>query len=72
MVARAIGLASADLPGKCPVLKQLESMRVAMGENNGQSFFHAKAVAANKDVVGQIESSGRWFPGRSPFARQFQ
>ena len=53
---RATGLAEAKLPCKCPLAKQIESVRISMGEDNGQSFFRAKAIMANTEVVGQVKA----------------
>jgi hypothetical protein len=55
VMMRATGIAEANLPCKSPVAKQMESVRVAMGENDGQSFFRAKATMTNADIVGQVK-----------------
>ncbi len=39
VLARATGLAEADLPCKSPIAKQIRSLRFSMGEDNGQLFF---------------------------------
>ena len=56
LLFRAIGLSTANLPGKCPLAKQMESVRIAVGEQSGQSFFRAKAVMTNAEVVGQVKA----------------
>lgn len=56
VLMRVTGVAKAASPGKCPVLKQMESARFAMGEYNGQSFFRAKAVMTNTEVVGLVKA----------------
>jgi hypothetical protein len=56
VVARATGIAQAKLPCKSPLATQIESARIAMGENNGESFFRAKANMTNTEVVGQIKT----------------
>jgi Spy/CpxP family protein refolding chaperone len=52
---RAIGLAQANL-GKCPFAKQLDSIRVTAGENNGQSFFRARVAVVSEEVANQMKA----------------
>ena len=63
LVARA---AAVDPDTKCPVLRQGKSFRVAMGENDGVSFYRAKldmtsaeAAELAEDVVEGMEALGR-------------
>ena len=41
---------------KCPVLKQAESFRVAMGENDGKSFYRARLVMKTPEAATQIKT----------------
>jgi hypothetical protein len=56
VVLRATGLAGANLPGKCPIAKQVETLAIVMGEHDGKSFFEAKGAMANTEVVGQVKA----------------
>lgn len=52
IVARA---AAVDPGTKCPVLRQGRSFRVAIGENEGSSFYRAKLDMASSEAAGQTE-----------------
>jgi hypothetical protein len=52
-VARASAI---DPNMKCPVLKQTESFRVAMGEYNGESFYRARLTMKSTETVQQIKA----------------
>jgi hypothetical protein len=53
---RATGLAEAKLPHKPFFMKHLETYRGAVGENEGQSFYRARAVLTNPEVVDQVKT----------------
>lgn len=55
VLLRVTGIAEAKLKRKDPVAKQTESFRFVVGENQGKSFFRARAVMTNSDVVGQVK-----------------
>ena len=42
-----------DAP-KCPILKQVESFRVALGEHDGKSFYRAKVVMKSPETASQV------------------
>jgi hypothetical protein len=54
VAARAWGLANVELPGKCPLPKQIEEFCFAMGENEGQSFLMAQVKTKSPDVAQDI------------------
>jgi len=56
VLVRVSGIAAANLPVKSPIVKQIEAVRIAMGENNGQSFFRGKATMTNAEVVNQVKT----------------
>ncbi|MGA2618578.1 MAG: hypothetical protein ABSF26_13275 [Thermoguttaceae bacterium] len=57
VLLRVAGIAAADLPGKVPPLvKQIDSARFVVGENEGKSFFRAKANMTNTEVTGQVKA----------------
>jgi hypothetical protein len=41
---------------RCPVLKQAESFRVALGENNGESFYRARWVMKSAESAEQVKA----------------
>ena len=55
VLARISGIADADLKCNNPVAKQTKSFRFVVGENDGESFFRARAEMTNSDVVGEME-----------------
>ena len=55
-VARVVGLADANLPCKSPLVKQLESLSLALGENQGESFFDAKLTVKQTGVAEQLKA----------------
>ncbi|MGA2068901.1 MAG: hypothetical protein ABSG86_28360 [Thermoguttaceae bacterium] len=55
LVARVTGIADAKLPCKSPLPKQIESFRLAMGENQGQSFLSVKVTTKTPETAQQIE-----------------
>ena len=54
VLMRVTGIAKAELPCKNPVAKQTESIRFVVGENQGESFFRARATMTNTEVIGQV------------------
>ncbi len=52
-LARAQGIAAADLPCKVPVVKQIDSYRLVTGESGGQSFFRARITMTNPEAAAQ-------------------
>jgi hypothetical protein len=57
VLMRVAGIAEAELPGKAPPLaKQIESFRFVIGENEGKSFFRAKANATSTETVGLLKA----------------
>ncbi len=56
LAIRATGLAGVELPCKSPVVKQMESVRAVIGENDGRSFLQAKAVTTTPEVAGQVKT----------------
>jgi hypothetical protein len=53
---RVAGVAEANLPCKSPLVKQLESYRFVLGENDGQSFYRARAVMTSAETVGLLKT----------------
>ena len=56
VVARATGIAEAKLPAKCPLAKQIESVGLAMGEHEGQSFLRLRVATKTPEVAEQIKT----------------
>ena len=56
VLVRVTGIKSAGLPCKSPIVKQMESARIVMGENNGESFFKGKAVMTNPEIASQVKT----------------
>ena len=56
VVARAVGLADADLPCKSPLAKQAESFSMAVGENKGESFVAATLAVKDAAVAKQMKA----------------
>ena len=52
-LARAIAIRPET---RCPVLKQAESFRVALGENEGKSFYRAKLVMKSPEAAAQMKA----------------
>lgn len=52
-----------DLPGDehCPIMKQAKSIRVAMGENGGKSFYRVRLVMKNTESAEQIKTIAEGF-----------
>jgi hypothetical protein len=52
-----------DLPAddRCPLMKQAKSIRVAMGENNGKSFYRVRLVMKNAESAEQIKTISEGF-----------
>ena len=40
----------------CPILKQAKSIRIAMGETDGKSFYRARAVMKTPEAAEQIKT----------------
>jgi hypothetical protein len=53
LVARA---AAVDPNTRCPVLKQADSFRIALGENQGQSFYRARVNMKSTEAVDQVKT----------------
>lgn len=52
-----VGRASAiDPRTQCPVLKQAESFRIALGESKGESFYRARLVMKSTEAVEQVKA----------------
>jgi len=52
-----VGRASAIDPNtRCPVLKQAESFRIALGENKGESFYRARLAMKSTEAVDQVKA----------------
>ncbi len=45
-----------DAKTRCPVLKQAESFRIALGENDGKSFYRARLVMKSAEAAEQIKT----------------
>ena len=56
VLARSASLAQAELPCKSPLAKQVESLQLSTGENEGKSFFDLKVLMANPEVVQQSKT----------------
>jgi hypothetical protein len=56
LVARAIGIAEADLPHKHPLAKQIESLSLAVGERQGESCFDAKLTLKQPELAQQVKA----------------
>ena len=41
---------------RCPILKQAESFRVALGENEGKSFYRASLVMKSPEAAAQVQA----------------
>lgn len=54
VLMRATGFADIDAPEKHKCVKQIKSLRVAMGENEGKSFFRARAEMDNEETAKQV------------------
>jgi hypothetical protein len=52
-IARA---GAVDPKTRCPVLKQADSYRVALGENDGQSFYRARLNMKSTEAVAQVKA----------------
>jgi hypothetical protein len=57
-----VGRASAIDPNtRCPVLKQAESFRIALGEDKGESFYRARVVMKSTAAVEQVKAIAEGF-----------
>ncbi len=55
-LARVVGLADADaLPCKFPIIKQTESLALAVGEKEGESFFTGRMTVKNAELAKQMK-----------------
>lgn len=52
---RIAGVAAADCPCHCAIVKKTDSFRLVMGEENGQSFFRTRTVTTDKEVTNQLK-----------------
>ena len=52
-----------DLPANehCPLMKQAKSIRVAMGENNGKSFYRVRLVMKSSEPAEQLKTIAEGF-----------
>jgi len=41
---------------RCPILKQAQSFSVALGENDGKSFYHASLVMKSPEAAAQVQA----------------
>jgi len=41
---------------RCPILKQTESLRIAIGENDGKSFYRARLVMKSPEAASQVSA----------------
>lgn len=56
-LARVVGLADvANLPGKFPIMKQTESLALAVGEKEGESFFTGRMTVKNAKLAEQMKT----------------
>ncbi len=53
-LARVVGIAEAETPCKSKLAKEIESVGVVTGENEGQSFLRVKVVAESAEVAKQM------------------
>jgi hypothetical protein len=56
MLMRVVGVSDAKLPCNDPVARQTKSFRFIAGERDGESFFRARAIMTNSEVVGQLKT----------------
>ncbi len=56
VVAGVGGLSEADLPCKSPVVKQIDLLVLAAGEDKGKVFFGAKATAKETETAQQLKT----------------
>ena len=56
LVAGVTGLGDANLPCKCPLAKQVDSLGLAIGEYQGQVFVEGKLTAKKADVAQQMKT----------------
>jgi len=54
VLARVVGIAKAETPGKSKLAKEIESVGIVMGENEGRSFLHVKVVAKSAEIAKQM------------------
>ncbi len=55
-LARVVGLADADsLPCKFPLVKQIDSFALAVGEKQGESFFTGRMTVKNAELAKQMK-----------------
>ena len=52
-IARAVAV---DPKTRCPVLKQADSYRIALGENDGKSFYRAQLNMKSTEAVAQVKA----------------
>jgi hypothetical protein len=53
LVIRAVAIEGKT---KCPILKQAESIRIALGENDGKSFYRARLVMKTPEAAAQVQA----------------
>ncbi|MEN6450759.1 MAG: hypothetical protein ABFC96_09725, partial [Thermoguttaceae bacterium] len=56
LVVRAIGVADADLPHQHPLAKQVDSVSLAAGEYQGESFVDAKMTVKKPELAQQMKT----------------
>ncbi len=54
VLARVVGIAKAETSGKSKLAKEIESVGIVTGENEGRSFLHVKVVAESAEVATQM------------------
>lgn len=55
LVARAVRIGQARLPGNPPLLKQLDTLNVVIGEDKGTSFAHARLSVKSAEVAAHMK-----------------
>jgi len=56
VTVRAVGLGDVELPCKSPVVKQLDSFSLAVGEDKGEVFLEAKLTVKQTETAEQIKT----------------
>jgi len=56
VLARAVGLADAKLPSKSPLASQLDTLSIAVGEQDAKLSAEAKAVTKSKETAEQLKA----------------
>ena len=56
LVARAVDLSQADLPCKSPLVKEVDTLMMAVGENHGESFLVGKLTVKQPEIAQQMKA----------------